>query len=366
MGQTGAVENIPLLIFLIGGALLFTMPLVGFLNVSIERIVYRPLRNAPRLAPLITAIGVSFILQNVALVLAGSGDRRAPQVFPLNWQINIGGASISVLSIFIFVLALVPDVRGSRRSSVGPGSDARCARPPRTARRPRSWASTQPDDRADVPARRRARGRGRRRLGPPVRFVRQDLGFNAGLKAFTAAVLGGIGNITGRRARRVHHRVHRELRLRQRLRRAGPSSPCSSSSRRPHLPAVRASSASSDRRPGMTAAATTRSTTPPRRRRQRLSTRQRAPLDRGHHRDADRGAADARPADLPAAVAHPAQTVVSTASRTPASTSCWRWASTSSSAWPACSTSATRRSSRSARTPMRTAHRRTRARTFPF
>ena len=105
MGQTGAVDNIPLLIFLIAGALLFTMPLVGFLNVSIERIVYRPLRNAPRLAPLITAIGVSFILQNVALVLAGSGDRRAPQVFPLNWQINILGASISVLSIFIFVLA---------------------------------------------------------------------------------------------------------------------------------------------------------------------------------------------------------------------------------------------------------------------
>ena len=92
MGQTGAVQNIPLLIFLIAGALLFTMPLIGLLNVSIERLVYRPLRNAPRLAPLITAIGVSFILQNVALVLAGSGDRRAPQIFPLSWQISIGWA----------------------------------------------------------------------------------------------------------------------------------------------------------------------------------------------------------------------------------------------------------------------------------
>src|SRR6187551_4032442 len=104
MGQTGAVTDIPLLIFLIAGALAFTMPLIGLLNVSIERLVYRPLRNAPRLAPLITAIGVSFILQNVALVLAGSGDRRAPQIFPLSWQISIFGASISVLSIFIFVL----------------------------------------------------------------------------------------------------------------------------------------------------------------------------------------------------------------------------------------------------------------------
>ena len=106
MGQTGAVTDIPLLIFLIAGALAFTMPLIGLLNVSIERLVYRPLRNAPRLAPLITAIGVSFILQNVALVLAGSGDRRAPQIFPLSWQISIFGASNSVLSIFIFVLAL--------------------------------------------------------------------------------------------------------------------------------------------------------------------------------------------------------------------------------------------------------------------
>ena len=47
-------------------------------GVAIERLVYRPLRNAPRLAPLITAIGVSFILQNAALVIAGSGDRSAP------------------------------------------------------------------------------------------------------------------------------------------------------------------------------------------------------------------------------------------------------------------------------------------------
>ena len=44
------------------------MPLTGLLNVAIERFAYRPLRNAPRLAPLITAIGVSFILQNVGQI----------------------------------------------------------------------------------------------------------------------------------------------------------------------------------------------------------------------------------------------------------------------------------------------------------
>src|SRR6476469_5161646 len=107
MGQTGAVEQICPLTLLLLGACAFTMPIIGFLNVGIERSVYRPLRNAPRVAPLITAIGMSFILQNVALILAGSGDRSAPQIFPLTWQIKIGGASISVLSIVIFLLALV-------------------------------------------------------------------------------------------------------------------------------------------------------------------------------------------------------------------------------------------------------------------
>jgi ABC-type branched-subunit amino acid transport system permease subunit len=106
MGQNGQVENVLFLALLLIGALAFTMPIVGLLNVGIERLVYRPLRNAPRLAPLITAIGVSFILQNLALVVAGSGDRASPQVFPLSWQLNVAGASISVLAIFIFVLSL--------------------------------------------------------------------------------------------------------------------------------------------------------------------------------------------------------------------------------------------------------------------
>ena len=67
-------------------------------RLTIERFVYRPLRNAPRLAPLITAIGVSFILQNVVLVVAGSGDRRAPQIFPRTGDLESWARSIPVLS----------------------------------------------------------------------------------------------------------------------------------------------------------------------------------------------------------------------------------------------------------------------------
>jgi branched-chain amino acid transport system permease protein len=197
MGQTGAVQNIPLLIFLIGGALLFTMPLIGFLNVSIERIVYRPLRNAPRLAPLITAIGVSFILQNVALVLAGSGDRRAPQIFPLSWQVSILGASISVLSIFIFVLALT--LMFALQAFVG---RTRLGRAMRATAQDREAASLMGVDMNQTISLTFLLGGALAAAAGVVwdlrfGYVRQDLGFNAGLKAFTAAVLGGIGNITG-------------------------------------------------------------------------------------------------------------------------------------------------------------------------
>jgi branched-chain amino acid transport system permease protein len=197
MGQTGPVEDIPLLIVLIGGALLFTMPIIGFLNVSIERLVYRPLRNAPRLAPLITAIGVSFILQNVALVVAGSGDRSAPQVFPLGWHLELGGASISVLSIFIFVLALTLMI-GLQLFI----SRTRLGRAMRATAQDREAASLMGVDQNQTIALTFLLGGMLAAAagliwGLRFGFVRQDLGFNSGLKAFTSAVLGGIGNITG-------------------------------------------------------------------------------------------------------------------------------------------------------------------------
>ena len=197
LGLSGPVENIPLLVLYMLGALLFVMPITGLLNLAIERIFYRPFRNASRLAPLITAIGVSFILQNVALVVAGSGDRGAAQIFPLTWRVNLLGASVPLLNFVILLIALV--LMFILQSFV------------RRTRLGRAMRATALDQQAS------------RLMGVDVNqtialtfliggalagaagvvwgfsfgFVRQDLGFNAGLKAFTSAVLGGIGNITG-------------------------------------------------------------------------------------------------------------------------------------------------------------------------
>ena len=197
MGQTGAVEQIFPLTLLLLGAFAFTMPIIGFLNVGIERSVYRPLRNAPRVAPLITAIGMSFILQNVALILAGSGDRSAPQIFPLTWQIKIGGASISVLSIVIFLLALVLMI--ALQLFVG---RTRLGRAMRATAQDREASALMGIDLNQTISLTFLLGGALAAAAGVVwglrfGYVRFDLGFNSGLKAFTAAVLGGIGNITG-------------------------------------------------------------------------------------------------------------------------------------------------------------------------
>jgi branched-chain amino acid transport system permease protein len=197
MGQTGAVyEIIPLMLLLLG-ALAFTMPIIGLLNVAIERTVYRPLRNAPRLAPLITAIGMSFILQNVALIFAGSGDRAAPQIFPLDWQIQIGGASISVLSLFIFALALF--LMTALQLFIGRTRLGRAMRA--TAQDREASALMGVDMNLTISLTFLLGGALAAAAGVVwglrFGFVRFDLGFNSGLKAFTAAVLGGIGNLSG-------------------------------------------------------------------------------------------------------------------------------------------------------------------------
>jgi branched-chain amino acid transport system permease protein len=191
------IQNIPFLILVLTVALLFVMPMTGLLNVTIERIFYRPFRGGSRLAPLITAVGVSFILQNLALVIVGSGDRAAPQVFPLDWQIPLGDASISVLSIFIFFLAV-----GLMLALNMFVNRTRLGRAMRATAQDQQAASLMGVDLNQTIALTFLLGGALAGAAGVVwglrfGFVRQDLGFNAGLKAFTSAVLGGIGNING-------------------------------------------------------------------------------------------------------------------------------------------------------------------------
>ena len=196
LGNGPVSDPLQLVIYLLI-AFAVTMPLIGLLNVAIERFFYRPLRNAPRLAPLITAIGVSFILQNIALVVAGSGDRKSPQIFPFDWRIPIGDASIPLLNVMIFSVAIVLMIALQvfvRRTRLG--------RAMRSTAQDREAAQLMGVDLNQTIAITFLLGGALAGAAGVVwgfyfGFVRQDLGFNAGLKAFTSAVLGGIGNIPG-------------------------------------------------------------------------------------------------------------------------------------------------------------------------
>ncbi len=176
--------------------LLVCMVLTGGLNITIERFAYRPLRHAPRVAPLITAIGVSLILQNVMQIIVGTGDRKVPQLVP-NEHVSILGADIRVISLIIFIVAIVLMV--GLQLFV---SRTRLGRAMRATAQDQQAAQLMGVDLNQTIAMTfliggALAGAAGVFQGQYFGFVRFDLGFSAGLKAFTAAVLGGIGNLTG-------------------------------------------------------------------------------------------------------------------------------------------------------------------------
>ena len=105
LGVTGIVTG-PMLIVVVAVTIIGAMLLCGLTGVIIERLAYRRLRNAPKLAPLITAIGMSFILENIMQYWRGPSPVPFPQVIP-NPSFAIGAVSIQTKQIMVILLAVV-------------------------------------------------------------------------------------------------------------------------------------------------------------------------------------------------------------------------------------------------------------------
>jgi branched-chain amino acid transport system permease protein len=173
------------------------MVVIGILGVAIERFAYRPLRNAPRLAPLITAIGVSFILQNVVQVLISNSPVPTPQLISLDWRFDVLGASIAYLNVIIVLVAILLMV--GLQFFVGA---TRLGRAMRSTAQDREAAQLMGVDINLTIAITFFIGSALAGAGGVVYGLFKgsivfNLGFDSGLKAFTAAVLGGIGNTVG-------------------------------------------------------------------------------------------------------------------------------------------------------------------------
>jgi branched-chain amino acid transport system permease protein len=195
-GITETVQFTPGVLAILIVTMIVVMLLNGLINITIERIAYRPLRNAPRLAPLITAIGMSFILEGLMFLWRGPFHVIFPDLLP-DTQFTFGDYSIGVKDIFVIILALILVVLLSlfiARTKLGKAMRAtaqdRQAAQLMGINIDRTIAAT-----FFIGA--SLAGAGGIIYGLYFNTVSFDLGFSAGLIAFTAAVFGGIGNIQG-------------------------------------------------------------------------------------------------------------------------------------------------------------------------
>jgi branched-chain amino acid transport system permease protein len=176
--------------------LVFAMAACGALGVTIERLAYRPLRNAQRLAPLITAIGVSILLQNVGILLFGANPRSFPMIITES-RYEVGGVVLTNIKILIFLISgcLMLALRFLvQRTWTGKAMRALAvnlnAAKLMGISVNRVIAFTFVVGSALAAA-------GGILFGLDQAKIEPLMGMMVGLKAFVAAVLGGIGNIPG-------------------------------------------------------------------------------------------------------------------------------------------------------------------------
>jgi branched-chain amino acid transport system permease protein len=189
-GQTG-------LWLLVVVVLLLCMVCCAAINATIEFVAYRPLRNAPRLAPLITAIGVSFILEDIGLIWKGPSYVNFPDILPSSNIVTVGGVQIGwqtpivimiTLPVLLVLLHLVRNTKqGKAMRATAQDMDA-SAIMGINVNRTISFTFLLAGGLAGAAGLVYALAEG---------SVRFDQGFQLGLIAFTAAVFGGIGNLPG-------------------------------------------------------------------------------------------------------------------------------------------------------------------------
>jgi len=206
-----AESAIPLILVALAAALVLSMAFSGLLNALIDRIAYRRLRSAPRLAPLIAAIGVSFILQNLAIYWKGSNPFTAPELIPREYRsynvlkewpllrdwfadstLRLRLLDVFVIGITIPLLLLLSWF--VYRTRIGTAMRA-------TAQDREAAALMGIDINRTIGVAFALGGALAGAAGMIALFYnnsgRFQMGFQYGLFAFTAAVLGGIGNLGG-------------------------------------------------------------------------------------------------------------------------------------------------------------------------
>jgi branched-chain amino acid transport system permease protein len=191
------IHSLPLLMT---AAFLATIVVTSAYGYSIERIAYRPLRGSNRLIPLISAIGMSIFLQNTVLLSQDSKDKSIPNLIPGSFSFGPGGAQevlISYMQILVFVVTLVVMLCLTQFIS-----RSRLGRACRACAEDIKMANLLGINTNNIIALTFVIGAALAAvaavlLSMQYGVINPNAGFLVGLKAFTAAVLGGIGSIPG-------------------------------------------------------------------------------------------------------------------------------------------------------------------------
>lgn len=176
--------------------LLLTMLICAVLGVIIERVAYRPLRNAPRLAPLISAIGVSLVLDDLGKLWKGNNTVPFPQIFP-SATYQIGPVTISSINIFVIVVAVI--LMATLQWFIARTRIGRAMRAVAQDREAAALMGVNVDRIISITFFIGTALAGAAGFIYGLQFGSTifSIGFQLGLIAFTAAVLGGIGNVAG-------------------------------------------------------------------------------------------------------------------------------------------------------------------------
>lgn len=195
----GLAPSATLALVLTFASLPIVMLLTAGINASIERVAYRPLRNAPRLAPLISAIGMSFVLQNVGLVVLGPSQKSLEPILPKNDLLTFPSGSSWVGVDEVVVAAITIPLLLALRWFVASTRQGKAMRA--TAQDREASGLMGIDVNRTISLTFLIAGALAGAAGMVVALYYGQtyflFGFQFGLLSFTAAVLGGIGNLTG-------------------------------------------------------------------------------------------------------------------------------------------------------------------------
>jgi branched-chain amino acid transport system permease protein len=190
------------LVTILPAVFLATMTTTALINVTIDRLAYRPLRRSTRLAPLITAIGVSFMLENLALLWVGPAPVSYPEIFPsvdilyewFGWNSRIFVTSKDLLVVGVTIPLMVALQRFVTRTTWGKAMRA-TAQDRETAQA--MGINVEKTIILTFFIGGALAGAAGVIQGMYYNMGQWWVGYQAGLRAFTAAVLGGIGNMPG-------------------------------------------------------------------------------------------------------------------------------------------------------------------------